>query len=554
MLTAAVRDLHRCYPGRFLTDVRTSCPALWLHNPYITPLDEKDARVEIVDCGYPLINQSNNAPFHCVHGFVHFLNERLGLCIQPRDFGGDIHLSREEKSAPSQVEELAGARFPFWLIVSGGKFDYTIKWWDPNRFQSVVDHFRDRVQFVQIGEIGHHHPRLRGTIDLRGRTDLRELIRLVHHAQGVLCGVTALMHLAAAVETYSTRPKLRPAVIIAGGREPTHWEAYPHHQFIHTVGALPCCETGGCWRSRVRPLGDGEKHDLDRNLCANVVGALPKCMDMISVQDVIRRIENFFTGGMTRYLKRGEIAAARRSVLASEQPPTFDSTLNIITAPGALREVLKRRTPPPPAMCGRGVVICSAGDELVAIARAARRRAPDLPLRCCTNKPLSQPQRRELALLRAEAHEVQPERSLMIEALLNTPWREVVVLTQAHSPLGRKGIEESFASETFERTGVLFWMRPKSRVRSALWRLCGLEPPAASIHPGCVVIDRQRCWRALQAWEWLCEHRYLFVEAFGSEAASLHFAVQMIGQHGAASARGISGKRNARTISQPDIR
>ena len=37
MLTAAVRDLHLAYPGRFATDVRTSCPALWEHNPWITP-------------------------------------------------------------------------------------------------------------------------------------------------------------------------------------------------------------------------------------------------------------------------------------------------------------------------------------------------------------------------------------------------------------------------------------------------------------------------------------------------------------------------------------
>jgi hypothetical protein len=38
MLTAAVRDLHRCYPGRFLTDVRTSCSDLWIGNPHLTPL------------------------------------------------------------------------------------------------------------------------------------------------------------------------------------------------------------------------------------------------------------------------------------------------------------------------------------------------------------------------------------------------------------------------------------------------------------------------------------------------------------------------------------
>ena len=38
-------------------------------------------------------------------------------------------------------------------------------------------------------------------IDLVGKTSLRELIRLIYRADGVLCPVTLAMHLAAAVET-----------------------------------------------------------------------------------------------------------------------------------------------------------------------------------------------------------------------------------------------------------------------------------------------------------------------------------------------------------------
>lgn len=59
MLTAAVRDLHATFPGDFLTDVRTSCPDLWLHNPHLTPLTEDDPEAEVLPCHYPLIHQSN---------------------------------------------------------------------------------------------------------------------------------------------------------------------------------------------------------------------------------------------------------------------------------------------------------------------------------------------------------------------------------------------------------------------------------------------------------------------------------------------------------------
>lgn len=301
-LTAAVRDLHRCYPGRFVTDVRTSAPALWEHNPYLTALDEGDRDVEIIDCEYPLIHRSNETPHHFLDGFVMFLNERLGLRIFVTEFKGDVHISDDEKQWFAAVEAKRGQSSPFWLLTSGGKHDYTIKWWDPHRYQEVVDHFRGRIQFVQVGEGHHHHPPLRGVVDLRGRTTLRQLVRLMYHAQGALSAVSLLMHLAAAVETKAGMPRTRPCIVVAGGREPPHWSQYPQQQFIHTVGALRCCENGGCWKSRTLPLGDGDEKDRPEHLCVDVVGRLPRCMHMISASDVIRRIECYFEGGALTYL------------------------------------------------------------------------------------------------------------------------------------------------------------------------------------------------------------------------------------------------------------
>lgn len=302
MLTAAVRDLHRCHPGEFLTDVRTSCPGLWEHNPHLTPLSLDAWDVEIVDCHYPLIHRSNQQPWHFLHGFTDWLNDRLDLDVHPTEFRGDIHLSAEERAWFGQVQSEYGRARPFWLLVSGGKYDYTIKWWDHRRYQEVVDHFRGRIEFVQVGEQSHAHPPLEGVVDLRGQTTIRQLVRLMHHAQGAVSPVSFLMHLAAAVPTAEGAPPNRPCVVIAGGREPPHWTAYPHHQFIHTVGALRCCADGGCWRSRTLPLGDGDPKDAPDQLCVDVVGTLPRCMDMIGADEVIRRIESYFVGGALRYL------------------------------------------------------------------------------------------------------------------------------------------------------------------------------------------------------------------------------------------------------------
>lgn len=319
MLTAAVRDLHRRYPDDFLTDVRTPCPALWENNPYITALEPGEQGVESIGCEYPLIDRSNQEPWHFLHGFVDFLNRRLDLQITLTEFRGDIHLSDTEKSWMSQVQEITRDPVPFWIVTAGGKYDYTIKWWETARYQEVVDHFRGKILFVQIGEEGHYHPPLRGVIDLRGKTDLRQLVRLVYHAQGVLGPVSLPMHLAAAIETRPGMPQNRPCVVIAGGREPPHWEAYPHHQFIHTVGALLCCDNGGCWKSRTVPLGDGDSKDDPGNLCVDVVGSLPRCMDMVTADEVIRRIETYFNGGAVNYLSREESVVLEGVALAGEQ-------------------------------------------------------------------------------------------------------------------------------------------------------------------------------------------------------------------------------------------
>jgi ADP-heptose:LPS heptosyltransferase/SAM-dependent methyltransferase len=299
MLTAAVRDLHAAAPGEFRTDVRTSANVLWLNNPHLTALREGEAGVEVIDMHYPLIHQSNQRPYHFLHGYAQFLEQRLGRTIPVTHFHGDLHLSAEEKAAPP----LQGLPERFWIVVAGGKYDFTAKWWDPEAFQKVVDRFRGRLSFVQCGEAGHWHPRLQGVTDLVGKTSLRDFVRLMHFADGVLCPVTFAMHLAAAVETRPGRPRLRPCVVVAGGREPPHWEAYPGHQFLHTIGMLSCCAEGGCWRSRCQTAGDGD--DKDRtNLCLKPVQVqpelrIPLCMNAISAADVIRRIEMYVEGEAT---------------------------------------------------------------------------------------------------------------------------------------------------------------------------------------------------------------------------------------------------------------
>lgn len=281
--TAALRDLHTAHPGRFITGIESPCPALWEYNPHVHPVQG-----ERIEMHYPLIATANTNGLHFIHAYRMFLEERLGLSIPQGPLHGDIHLCGEEREHP--IEQ------PYWLINSGGKNDFTCKQWPHDRWQSVVNHFQGRIQFVQVGELsaGHIHPPLENVIDLRGQTDLRQLIRLVHHSEGVLCGVTMLMHLSAALPMPDG--SVRCCVVVAGGREPPSWEQYHGHTFIHTVGQLPCNQRkgvpGGCWCSRLVPLGDGTWHDDPDRICSDVIEGVPHCMDLINVDQVCQAIED----------------------------------------------------------------------------------------------------------------------------------------------------------------------------------------------------------------------------------------------------------------------
>jgi hypothetical protein len=542
MLTAAVRDLHRCHPGRFLTDVRTVCPDLWQNNPHVTNIPDDDQDAETIECSYPLINKANRAPYHCLHGFIEFLNERLGLTIKPSAFRGDIHLSAQEKIWYSQVHEHTREAIPFWIVSAGGKYDVPIKWWSTSRYQDVLDHFRGSIQFVQVGQQNHHHPKLEGVIDLRGQTSLRELVRLVHHAQGVLCPVTALMHLAAAVETKPRAPRNRPCVVIAGGREPAHWEAYPDHQFIHTNGVLTCCESGGCWKDRVLPLRDGDKRDGRHARCVNVVEKLPRCMDMIVARDVIRRIELYFTGGKVKYLSPSQKLRANRGVLATSTNRFDDLPLNIHNAGMSCDRFIEKIPEYKETYNSRGIVICAGGAKYFSNAwvciNMLRKLGCSLPIELwhLGSREMTPRMKSLVAPLNVEcvdALEVRksfPARRLggwevKPYAILHSRFREVLLLDADNVPVANP--EGLFQSPQFRKTGAIFWpdYDHQSGKEAPIWKSAGLtRPREPEFESGQIVVDKKRCWDALQLTLWFNENSDFYYQYIHGDKETFHLA------------------------------
>jgi ADP-heptose:LPS heptosyltransferase len=287
VMTAAIYSLHRQHPGRYLTAVDTPCPEIFANNPDVISLAaaQETGIAEEVEMHYPAISQSNERGIHFMQGWCEFLGHSLGVEVPLLTNRPMIYLSEAEQARPMLRDETPWPTKQAWLINSGVTRDLTAKAWGHDRFQEVVNSLVPFVTFVQVGSEADEHRPLKHAVKLIGKTSLRELIVLAAKADGILCGVTMLQHLAAAVQ--------KPSVVILGGRESVTWNQYPMQTTLHSIGVLPCCKTGGCWKSRVKPLMDGSPEDL--SLCERPRGEVGECMDFITPREVVQKILRYCT-------------------------------------------------------------------------------------------------------------------------------------------------------------------------------------------------------------------------------------------------------------------
>lgn len=533
VLTAAVRDLARSFPGRFRISVATGSADVWLHNPYV---EQHASPGRIIDCNRLAVDRVGTGN-HYIQACLEMLNERLGTNAQLSALKGDIHLSELEKSWYSEVWNLCGREIPYWLICPGGKFDLPIKWWDHQRYQRVVDALRGRVQFVQVGQWGNHHPALDGVIDLRGKTSLRDLIHLVHHADGVLCGVTSLMHLAAAVPT---RGRERSAIIVAGDREPREWEAYPGHVYL-TAGERMDCRH--CWNQRVNPAG------IPKNgVCHRVRNGLPECLDRISAERVIEAFETLHREERVRFLGDRQFTFARRAVRRADRENAFDRhNIHAANAPQKAADFLETIPAYPSGKFnGRGIVICAGGVGYFAQAwvclRMLRQLGCNLPAEVWHLGPAELDARmaRLLASVNAESVDARermktaPMRNplgweLKCYAVLHSKFREVLSLDADNVAT----VDPTFLFETPEylRTGAIFWPDYKRLDRRrAIWKLCGVQyRDEPEFESGQMVIHKERCWRALNLAWWYNDHSEFFYRHIHGDKDTFHLAWRRAG-------------------------
>jgi ADP-heptose:LPS heptosyltransferase len=312
MMTCAVRDLKKAYP-RYKIKVSSTAPRLWDNNPYLSSFDEPDLDLKV---GPKIATQSSKSSgLHFANAFRVCLESILNIRIPQGPIKPDLHLSAWEREREPIIKG------QYWLVTAGGKPDFSAKIWPFDRWQAVIDKL-PHLNFVQIGEAKHGHNRLQGdnVIDFIGKTEdrdtgLRDLLNLFYHCEGSLGLVSLQMHLAAAFD--------KPCVVVAGAREPSQWESYPYHRYLSTQGTIRCEKGAGfqqvptlndsCWRAKLEACTNHVKQSDGTGI--------PKCIDMISVEDVVSNISMYYDGGRL-------ISPETKAVYITKKKPVFKMICN----------------------------------------------------------------------------------------------------------------------------------------------------------------------------------------------------------------------------------
>lgn len=215
----------------------------------------------------------------------------------------ELFISDDERSWWHQIHCEFFWDGPYWVINAGRKPDNELKQY--HRWQEVAEIFNERfagrIKLVQMGHPDHIHPPLAGAFDLIGKTDLRQLIRLIHWAHGTIGPLSFQFVISAAYE--------QPAICVAAGKEGVKWHLYPHIRHICTNGALECCRWDGCW------LGGA------RGKCQNLVDNVPKCFRLIEPHMIVDALEMYYTGGRLEMPTDEQMATWTKDVFILEGTP-----------------------------------------------------------------------------------------------------------------------------------------------------------------------------------------------------------------------------------------
>ena len=124
---------------------------------------------------------------------------------------------------------------------------------------------------------------------------------------------------------------------------------------------------------------------------------------------------------------------------------------------------------------------------------------------------------------------------LRLEALVRTNLRDVLMVDAGAIPL--RALDRIFQWREFLRFGVLLAKGERWGARPGFWKLCGLVTPRHEASDELLLVDRKRCWAAIQLWQWIGERMYFFSGYLGGPGGAVQLAMHAINVQPPASLR-----------------
>jgi ADP-heptose:LPS heptosyltransferase len=220
LLTTVLSSIKTEYPNLQM-DIQSAFDQIKHNNPYITPLRDvpRNHFLEIDHHAY--IHTTNLDYVESLHRDAEIkLDKTIPItCRIPQ-----IYLTAEEKQPLKHLPKR-------YLV---GSFSYK-----KDTTTKFYSHYREmcekiKTPIVQIGNDCDPFTLVPSTINMVGRTNIRQLFSLVYNSAGCIGGITFLQHIAAALN--------KPYVCLWGGREPDYWINYPNQLKIYGE-----CPYSPCW-------------------------------------------------------------------------------------------------------------------------------------------------------------------------------------------------------------------------------------------------------------------------------------------------------------------
>lgn len=270
--TSVLSNIKRSFPNLRL-GLKSEYNEVFENSDFFDPEINIDNYDKMMKIEYAPFSQKTASGGTCCEGFNRSINDRF---FSPLGRGFDIidkfpilNLTEEEK-APAPY-------YQYWVINANWQTCSETKaypW-----YQEIVN-LRPDIVFVQIGsqESRDVQQSLDNVVDLRGKTNIRELISLISKSKGVLGPVSSTTHIAQALNI--------PCIAINGNREPAALTKHPKTIHFH--------KDGGCGYTQKKSCLTFKTSKKTNKTCKAIVEykgfKYPACMHNVSPESVALEI------------------------------------------------------------------------------------------------------------------------------------------------------------------------------------------------------------------------------------------------------------------------